>query len=410
MTARHHALPPGVPLPAEAIMAAMTDHDPVTVARRLAGQLAATARDRDRQGGTPRVERNLIRDSGLLTIGIPTALGGGGASWPTIFRVIQTIAAADASLGQVYGFQHVLLATCQLFGTPAQSRRLLGGTAAHRWFWGNSLNPLDRRLALVTTPAGRVLRGEKSYSTGGIDSDMLIVSALDGATGKLIVAALPTGRAGIALHDDWDCMGQRQTDSGSSTFTDVAVDDDDILGPPGPLGSTYATLRPCVAQLVFTHVYLGIADGALAEARDYVRTRTRPWLGTKVEHNTQDPYVLEHFGTMVSALRGAQAAADRTAIELDRAWQRGDDLTVDDRGRLAVDVAAAKVLASRAVLDITSRIFEVTGAAGTAGRWGFDRHWRNARTLTLHDRLDYKLHDLGQWFLNDQWPTPSFYS
>jgi alkylation response protein AidB-like acyl-CoA dehydrogenase len=388
----------------------MTDIDPFLIARRLAGQLAATARERDRLGKTPRTERNLVRDSGLLTIGIPTAMGGGGAPWPTVMRVIQTIAAADASMGQVYGFQHVLLATCQLFGSPAQSRRLLEGTAANNWFWGNSLNPLDRRLALVTTPTGRVLRGEKSYSTGGIDSDMLIVSAIDDATGKLIVAALPTARAGIELFDDWDSMGQRQTDSGGSRFSDVVLHDDEILGPPGPLGSTFASMRPCIAQLVFTHVYLGIADAALAEARDYVRTRTRPWIGTKVETNTQDPYVLEHFGNMVSGLVGAQAAADRTAEDLQRAWQRGDDLTVDDRGRLAVSVAAAKVLASRAVLDITNQLFEVTGAASTAGRWGFDRHWRNARTLTLHDRLDYKLADLGQWYLNDQWPTPSFYS
>jgi alkylation response protein AidB-like acyl-CoA dehydrogenase len=388
----------------------MSDSDPTIIARRLASQLVSTARDRDRAGGTPRAERDLVRDSGLLRIGIPVAWGGGGASWPTIMRVTQTLAAADSSMAQVYGFQHVLLATCQLFGTPVQARRFLEGTATNNWFWGNSLNPLDRRLALVTTKTGRVLRGEKSYSTGGIDSDMLIVSAIEDGTGKLIVAAIPTARAGIELFDDWDNMGQRQTDSGGSRFTDVVVHDDEILGPPGPLGSTFASLRPCIPQLIFTHVFLGIADGALAEAKDYVRTRTRPWLGAKVESNTQDPYVLEHFGDMVAKLAGAQAAAGRAADELERAWQRGDDLTSDERGQLAVSVAAAKVLASRAVLDITSQIFEVTGAGGTGGKWGFDRHWRNARTLTLHDRLDYKLHDLGQWFLNDQWPTPSFYS
>ena len=388
----------------------MSDSDPTIIARRLASQLVSTARDRDRAGGTPRAEPDLVRDSGLLRIGIPVAWGGGGASWPTIMRVTQTLAAADSSMAQVYGFQHVLLATCQLFGTPVQARRFLEGTATNNWFWGNSLNPLDRRLALVTTKTGRVLRGEKSYSTGGIDSDMLIVSAIEDGTGKLIVAAIPTARAGIELFDDWDNMGQRQTDSGGSRFTDVVVHDDEILGPPGPLGSTFASLRPCIPQLIFTHVFLGIADGALAEAKDYVRTRTRPWLGAKVESNTQDPYVLEHFGDMVAKLAGAQAAAGRAADELERAWQRGDDLTTDERGQLAVSVAAAKVLASRAVLDITSQIFEVTGAGGTGGKWGFDRHWRNARTLTLHDRLDYKLHDLGQWFLNDQWPTPSFYS
>ncbi|HEX8107420.1 MAG TPA: acyl-CoA dehydrogenase family protein, partial [Kofleriaceae bacterium] len=334
-----------------------------------------------------------------------------GAPWPTVFQTVQIVAAADASLAQVYGFQHVLLATCQLFGTPEQARRLLEATAAQRWFWGNALNPLDRRLALVATPSGPVLRGDKSFSTGAIDSDMLMVSALEDGTGKLIVAAIPTARAGIELRDDWDNMGQRQTDSGSARFHDVAVSGDEILAAPGgPLGSTLATLRACIAQLAFTHIFLGIADAALAAARDYVRTRTRPWYLTKLESNTQDPYVLAHFGEMVAALAGAQAVADRAAQALERAWQRGDALTVDERGGVAVEIATAKLLASRAVLDITSQIFETTGPGATSTAWGFDRFWRNARTLTLHDRLDYKVHDLGQWYLNEQWPPPSFYS
>jgi alkylation response protein AidB-like acyl-CoA dehydrogenase len=384
--------------------------DPRAIARRLAHQLAATAGARDQAGGTPRAERHLVRESGLLTLGIPAAWGGDGASWPTVLEVIQILASADSSIAQVYGFQHVLLATCQLFGAPHQARRLLEDTAAHSWFWGNALNPLDRRLALVATPAGRVLRGDKSFSTGAIDSDMLIVSALEDRTGRLVVAAIPTARAGIQLRDDWNHMGQRQTDSGSSRFVDVAVRDHEILGPPGPLGSTRATLRPCIAQLVFTHVFLGIAEGALAAARDYVRTRTRPWIASKLESNTQDPYVLRRFGDMVAALAGAQAAADRAGERFERAWQRGDELTIDERGRVAVDIAAAKLLASRAVLDITSQIFEVTGAGAGHRAQGFDRFWRDARTLTLHDRIDYKIHDLGQWYLNDQWPTPSFYS
>ena len=95
---------------------------------------------------------------------------------------------------------------------------------------------------------------------------------------------------------------------------------------------------------------------------------------------------------------------------LERAWQRGGALAVDERGGVAVEIATAKLLASRAVLDITTRIFETTGPGATSAAWGFDRFWRNARTLTLHDRLDYKVHDLGQWFLNEQWPPPGFYS
>ncbi|HEX2689510.1 MAG TPA: acyl-CoA dehydrogenase family protein, partial [Kofleriaceae bacterium] len=205
----------------------MSAPDPLTIARDLAAKLAPTARERDRLGGTPRAERALVRESGLLKLGIPAAWGGAGASWPTILQVTQILAAADASMAQVYGFQHVQLATCQLFGTPQQARRLLEETAANNWFWGNTMNPLDHRLALVKTFAGRVLRGDKSFSTGAIDSDMLIISAIEEGTGELVVAAIPTARAGIQLHDDWDNMGQRQTDSGSSRFADVVVHDDE---------------------------------------------------------------------------------------------------------------------------------------------------------------------------------------
>jgi alkylation response protein AidB-like acyl-CoA dehydrogenase len=386
------------------------DLDALTTARRLAHQLATTARSRDLVGGTPCSERNLLRETGLLKLVIPAEWGGHGASWRTVLQTVQIIAAADASLAQVYGFQHVLLATCRLFGTPDQARRLLSDTVANNWFWGNALNPLDRRLVLAATPSGRVLRGDKSFSTGAIGSDMLIVSALDEGTGKPIVAAIPTARPGIELRDDRDNIGQHQTDSGSSHFADVAVHDHEILGPPGPLGTTFATLRPCIPQLVFTHVFLGIAEAALGSARDYVQTRTRPWPASKVEANTQDPYVIRHFGDMIGKLAGAQAAADRAGDVLERAWQRGDDLTAEERGRVAIDIAAAKLLATRAVLDITAQIFEVTGPGATNSVSDFDRLWRNARVLTLHDRVDYKVHDLGQWYLNDQWPTPSFYS
>ena len=121
--------------------------------------------------------------------------------------------------------------------------------------------------------------------------------------------------------------------------------------------------------------------------------------------------MIAQLGELVAQLAGAQALTDRTAEALERAWQRRDELTVDDRGALAVDVAFGQDPGQpRGARRSPSKIFEVTGPGAAGGAWGFDRFWRNARTLTLHDRLAYKVHDVGQWFLNDQWPTPSFYS
>ena len=36
-----------------------------------------------------------------------------------------------------------------------------------------------------------------------------------------------------------------------------------------------------------------------------------------------------------------------------------------------------------------------------------DRFWRNIRTHTLHDPIEYKIRDLGNWALNDQLPEIS---
>jgi alkylation response protein AidB-like acyl-CoA dehydrogenase len=73
-------------------------------------------------------------------------------------------------------------------------------------------------------------------------------------------------------------------------------------------------------------------------------------------------------------------------------------------------VAAAKVTTSKAGLEITSRMFEVMGARAASGPARIDRFWRNLRTHTLHDPVDYKIRELGDWALNHQLPKPSFYS
>src|SRR5690606_36490785 len=102
--------------------------------------------------------------------------------------------------------------------------------------------------------------------------------------------------------------------------------------------------------------------------------------------------------------------AEDAERRLQHAWNRGDALTAQERGELAVAISETKIAAARAALDITSRIFEVMGARATAAKYGFDRFWRNVRVHTLHDSLDYKLKDDGQWVLSGEVPTPSIYS
>lgn len=77
---------------------------------------------------------------------------------------------------------------------------------------------------------------------------------------------------------------------------------------------------------------------------------------------------------------------------------------------MAIAVYIAIAFATKVGLDITSRIFDVMGARSTAASYGFDRYWRDLRTFTLHDPVDYKLRNIGNWVLNHELPMVTQYS
>ena len=55
-------------------------------------------------------------------------------------------------------------------------------------------------------------------------------------------------------------------------------------------------------------------------------------------------------------------------------------------------------------------VFELMGARATAGKYRFDRYWRNVRTHTLHDPVFYKAREVGEFYLKGQIPEVSLYS
>lgn len=395
-------------------MTAIHQHEvlsPLQTARQLATEFAETAAERDQRGGTPKAQRDALRRSGLLNLSIPRQFGGQGANWRETLEVVREFARVDSSIAHVYGFQHLMLATVRLFSRPDQWQPWFEHTARNNWFWGNALNPLDTRTVSKKRAGWREFSGRKSFCSGSADSEMLIASALDEAAGgKLLIAAIPSSRTGITLHGDWDNMGQRQTDSGSVTFERVRVEENELLLDPGPLSTPFACLRPLIAQLTFANLFLGITEGAFAEARHYTLKESRPWFKSGVEHAGEDPYVLRHYGEFWVGLESVRVLVERANDLLDQAWSKEHNLSADERGRLAVAVASAKVAASQVGLNLTSRLFEVTGARATHAALRLDRYWRNLRTQTLHDPLDYKLHELGDWALNEALPTPTFYS
>lgn len=399
--------------------------DPLTVARELAREFASTAAERDERGGTAWHERDRIRESGLLKLIIPASLGGLGGNWPTALEVVRTVAAADGSLGHVLGFHYLVSVVPHLIGSEQQRRFYYQQTAKENWFWGNAFNPplvssvypdqiVGWKVVITQDGDAYRLNGTNFYCSGATGSDILVISALkpgiDRLTRSFVAGAIPTNREGVTINNDWNNFGQRQTDSGSVTFQDVRVQKEELFLDPGPFRQAFATLRTCISQLTLTNVYLGLAEGAFSSARQFVPSRAQAWMNSGLQDPTEDPYTLRHFGEFWVELEGARLLANRAAESLQNGWLAGEALTAQERGKVAVEIATAKVAATRCGLRITAEIFEVMGARATKTKDRFDRFWRNLRTHSLHDPVDYKLRDLGRWALKDEAPKPGFYT
>ncbi|MDR2790311.1 MAG: acyl-CoA dehydrogenase family protein [Campylobacteraceae bacterium] len=385
----------------------------IEVAKKLSAEFAKSAVERDQKGGTPKKERDAIRQSGLLNFIISKEFGGTGGTWAQLLTIIGEISTVDSSLGHLYAFHNYQLATVRLYGSKEQWSALHKGTVENGWFWGNALNQIRKDVIASQKADGNYeFNGVKSFATGSKDADYLTITGSENSfEGKTLVAAIPANRAGIVINDDWDNIGQRQTNSGTLVFNHVEVKKSEILSNPGPLSTPFSTARALIGQLVFANLFLSIAQGAYREAVNHIRGKeTKPWLASLSPSAQKDPFLLRHVGELWIKLEGAKALVEKANAQIDPLWQKAENLTERERGEFAISAAIARTAATQVGLELTSRIFEALGSRATTSALGFDRFWRNLRTQTLHDPIDYKILAVGDFVLNGDFPAPTFYS
>ncbi|KWX02152.1 monooxygenase [Carbonactinospora thermoautotrophica] len=381
-------------------------------AEEVAAVLASDAVQRDQANEAPFAEVALLKRSGLVTLLGPPEHGGGGADWVTAYRVTREIAKADGSIGQLLGYHYLWNWLPRFWGTREQWERLEAEAAREQWLFGGAVNPRDDDLVVRDAGDHLVFNGRKSFSTGGRVTDVIVLEGVLEGTEDHVFAIVPSDSPGVVRNSDWDNIGQRLSESGSVELHDVRAEWKNALGYVDKKFQprVYNTLTTPAIQLVFVNLYLGIAQGALQTAVAYTRTKTRAWLHGVTDDPLDDPYILATYGDLASELYALEALVDKAGEEIQRVHDDPDALTERRRGEVAVLIAAAKIRSTRVALDVTSRIFEVTGARSTASALGLDRFWRNVRTHTLHDPVAYKLRELGVYVLRDEIPQPTWYS
>jgi len=381
------------------------DAEALSVAHQLAADFAVDAALRDRERRLPWDELERYVRSGLWGITVPRDYGGAGVSYGTLAEVIAIISAADGSIGQIPQNHFYAVELIRVNGNEAQKRfffeRVLQGDRL-----GNALAELgtrtahERKTRLVRDPAGPGYRinGRKFYATGALYADWVPTSVIDEA-GVQQLAIVPRHAPGLTIIDDWSGFGQRTTGSGSAVFDNVHVPADAVIGFASAF-SRPTQIGP-MAQIQHAAIDLGIARGAYRDLIDFVSTRSRPWIDSGVDQAGDDPLTIREVGDLTIQLHAAEALLQRAARHVDAA---AADPTEDSVAAASIAVAEARVLTNDVSLAAGSKLFELAGSQSTLAEHNFDRHWRNARTHTLHDPVRWKYHAIGNYYLNHKKP------
>ncbi|KMS76278.1 acyl-CoA dehydrogenase [Streptomyces viridochromogenes] len=380
-------------------------------ARELADDLATDAVEREQAGKPPLDEVARLRESGLLTLLVPAALGGGGADWRTAYTVVRTVAAADGAIGHLLGSHYFLSHSVRFFAGPDRAARVERASAAGEWYWGGGIASQEPPLMLTPTTDGFLLDGHQRYGSGVGVADRLVVRAAVPGTGEPLAVLVDTAHPGLVSGNGGDTFGQRLAAAGGVGFDSVPVAADDVLGSlsadDGAL-APFTGLAVPTARLVSAHCCLGAAEGLLGEVREHGRAAQsawqpfspQPWPGSP----PQDPYVLTAYGELAVAARAASALADQAVAALTRGLGRGEDLDDEECAEIAVLASAAEAAASRAAQEISTHALDAVGVPAAFARHGLDRFWRDTRTHTLREPVAHRLREVGDYFLNGAHP------
>lgn len=360
----------------------------------------ATEREVDRRLAYDEVLR--LREAGLGALRVPVEFGGLGASVRQQFRLLIDLAAAESNLPQALRV-HFSFAEDQRLAEPGAERdtwlrAVAGGVLVGNAITEPGVGAVDRYQTRLTPQGeGWVLNGTKYYSTGSLYSNYILVAA--DQDGERVSVLVDADAEGITQHDDWDGFGQRLTASGTTEFNNVAVSADRILGPGyGGAGKTYAT---SYLQLVQLAVLAGIAQRATDDTAQWVRDRTRSYTHAAADLPREDPLVQQVIGKLSAAAFTARATVLAVADILDEVLvdaSTAQDPDLLDRAELAASQAQITVI--DLVVRATSDLFEAGGASITSERLRLDRHWRNARTISVHNPAIFKSQAIGANVLN----------
>jgi alkylation response protein AidB-like acyl-CoA dehydrogenase len=312
-----------------------------------------------------------LKKDGVLAAGIPSKLGGGGATYREQCDMLRELAHHCGSTALALSMH----------------THLVAGLV---WRWGRDAEAVenllqrivDNRLVLVSTGSsdwlegtgtaerhegGWHVTGRKRFCSGVPVGDLLMTGAVHNseANGSVVLHfPLCLRDDNVRIVETWQVLGMRGTGSHDVALDSVFVPDSAVFAAR-PQGKWHPLMYAAMffgPPLVYS-VYLGIAEAARDLSLELVRTGVG---------RQELPYLVGEMENELATARVMHADMIRTVEDLEP--------NRDTTNRILM----ARTVASRAAIHTVEKAMEVAGGRGFYRTATLERHFRDIQAARYH--------------------------
>jgi alkylation response protein AidB-like acyl-CoA dehydrogenase len=338
--------------------------------------LRPVAEELDREERFPAEIYTKMADLGLFGIGVPADMGGSGFDTLTYALVMEELSRGYSSIADQCGLVELISTLLVRHGTTAQ-RQLLPEVLSMKKKVAYCITEPEAGtdvsgIRTTATPNGDgwILNGGKIWIHNAPVADVGFVLARtdkDAGNRGMSIFIVDLHAMGVERGTKEHKMGQRASQVGALTFTDVKLGSDSLLGEKGRgfhmMMSVLDKGRVGIAALA-----TGIAQAGLEAALDYAGQR-------------------KQFGKSISEFQGVQWLLADMAKDIEAARLLTQFAAVKiDRGEDATKACSmAKCFASDMAVQRTSDAVQVFGGSGYIRGFEVERLYRDAKICQIYE-------------------------
>jgi alkylation response protein AidB-like acyl-CoA dehydrogenase len=316
-------------------------------------------------------------EMGLMGVEVPEALSGAGGTLMMVTLAVEEISKVDPAAAIVVDVQNTLVNyPIRTYGSdylkrtylPQLTRDRVGAYALSEPASGSDAFGLQSR---AEQRGDRwILTGRKLWITNGAEAEIYVVFAnANPAAGYKGITAfvVERGFSGFRVGKKEDKLGIRASSTTELILDGVEVPAANMLGP---LGQGYKIAIDTLngGRVGIGAQMIGVAQGALRAATDYVKDRRQ-------------------FGKAVADFQAVQFQLAQARAELE-----GARLLVYNAARLkdagqdiATEGAIAKLISSQMAERVTSLALELHGGYGYTKDYAVEKFYRDAKIGTIYE-------------------------